>query len=392
MQQVQLATERLRQHMGSSQQTHNHSSGNSIPLNNLSVQEIARPPPSLAQQSVPPQPSTSTNRPTMNLRPPPGVKKPSSSTPNAVSTPTPPAYSATTPVASASTPTQTVSSPPAPKSPKGKTPVKPKSIPKRRSSVKNIQPPATEQAPTPPVASSKRHREEDVTNVSEVSPGAPGSSVVNEPSPPKRPKTEGEWSGPTNEAVIKKAEVIENIKTEEDASAFLEQMTEFIKMAGEGQQEALSSDISETLDQILKGYGSVPDGPDALHGFSSFGSLGEPSTQASTSKPHPDEFVEFFDFSSFTAADEENDTDSKAATPELSSTGPSPDSGSEADGVQHVLMSMEPPKTEELPDLLRLGPWKEIDGGESAYYHTAEGWKWDSPMPTLEQPWAIFNS
>ncbi|KAG6874803.1 hypothetical protein C0992_006468 [Termitomyces sp. T32_za158] len=349
---------------------------------------MARPPSSLPQQPVPPPSLAPANRLTMNLRPPGGAKKPSSSTPNAVSTPTPPSNSASTPVASASTPT--ASSPPAPKSPKGKTPVKPKKVTGRRPSVKNIQPSATEQAPTPPAAggvSSKRQREE-VANASESSPGASGPSVVNEPSPPKRPKTEGEWGGPADEAVVKKAEVIENIKTEEDASAFLEQMTEFIKMAGEGQQEALSSDISETLDQILKGYGSVPDGPDALYGFSSFGTLGEP-LQASTSKPHPDEFVEFFDFSSFTAADEENDTDSKAATPELSSTGPSPDSGSEADPAQQVLLSMEPPKTEEF---LRLGPWKEIDGGESAYYHTADGWKWDSPMPTLEQPWAISNS
>ncbi|KAG6877509.1 hypothetical protein C0993_006458 [Termitomyces sp. T159_Od127] len=394
-QQVQIANERmnnhLRQHMGSSQQNHIHSLGNNIPVNNLSVQEMARPPSSLPQQSAPPPSLAPANRSAMNLRPPSGVKKPSSSTPNAVSTPTPPSYSASTPVASASTPT--ASSPPAPKSPKGKTPVKPKNLPKRRSSVKNVQPSATEQALTPPAAGAapKRQRDE-AANASEASPGASGSSVVNEPSPPKRPKIEGEWGGSTEEAVIKKAEAIENIKTEEDTSAFLEQMTELIKMAGEGQQEALSSDISETLDQILKGYGSVPDGQDVLHSLSSFGSLGEPTSQASTSKPHPDEFVEFFDFSSFTAADDENDTDSKAATPELSSTGPSPDSGSEADSAQHVSLSMEQPKTEELPDLLRLGPWKEIDGGESAYYHSADGWKWDSPMPTLEQPWAIFNS
>ncbi|KAG6873246.1 hypothetical protein C0995_001266 [Termitomyces sp. Mi166 len=392
MQQVQQATERmnghLRQHMGLSPQQHPlHTAGN-MPHSTLPIQD--RPPSSLHQQ---PQSLAPSNRPP---RPSPVAKKPSVSTPNAaVSTPTPPSYSASTPVASASTPTHTASSPPAPKSPKGKAPVKPKNPPKRRPSVKNRPstpaPPATEQEPTPP-ASSKRPREDGAINGPEASPGVSGSNVANEPSPPKRPKTEGEWGGPANEAVVtKKAEAVENMKTEEDASAFLEQMTEFIKMAGEG-QEALSSDISETLDQILKGYGSVPDGTDTLHGFSSFGSLGEPSSQASTSKPHPDEFVEFFDFSSFTAADEENDTDSKAPTPELSSTGPSPDSGSEADAAQHVLLSMEPVKTEELPDLLRLGPWKEIDGGESAYYHTADGWKWDSPMPTLEQPWAIFNS
>ncbi|KAG6890495.1 hypothetical protein C0992_000987 [Termitomyces sp. T32_za158] len=56
MHQVQQATERmhghLRQHMGSSQQT--HPLGNNIPLNNLSGQEMARPPSSLPQQPVPP--------------------------------------------------------------------------------------------------------------------------------------------------------------------------------------------------------------------------------------------------------------------------------------------------------------------------------------------------
>ncbi|KNZ72102.1 hypothetical protein J132_04383 [Termitomyces sp. J132] len=397
MQQIQQSTGHLRQHMGPSPQQPHHPAGN-IPLNNLPVQEISRPSSSLPQQPVPLQSLAPPNRLPMNLRPPPVVKKPSGSTSNAaVSTPTPPSsYSASTPVPSASTPSQTVSSPPAPKSPKGRVSMKSK---KRRPSVKRPPstpaPPAIEQESTLPVpggVSSKRLREEDVINAPEVSPGTSGSGVINEPSPPKRPKTEGEWGGPLNEAITKKAETVENIKTEEDTSAFLEQMTELIKMAGEGQQEALSSDISETLDQILKGYGSVPDDSDSLHGFSSFGSLGEPSSQASTSKPHPDEFVEFFDFSSFTAADEENDTDSKAPTPELSSTGPSPDSGSEADAAQHVALSMEPPKTEELSDLLRIGSWKEIDGGESAYYHTADGWKWDSPMPTLEQPWAIFNS
>ncbi|KAG6820314.1 hypothetical protein H0H93_002401 [Arthromyces matolae] len=391
---VQTATERMNMHlrrqMGSSpqqpQQPLLHPAGN-MSMANSPSQELPRPP-SRPQQSMPPQSVPPPNRAT--LRPPPVSKKASGQTPVAiVSTPTPPAYSASTPVASAATPTQTASSPPAPVSPKAKP--KPKTKQPRRTS--KIQPPALpapEQVPTPSGSSVKRPRDDDVPIASEASPAASGSGIANEPSPPKRPKTESEWGGPPTEAVAKKAEVVENIKTEEDASAFLEQMTELIKMAGEG-QEALTSDISETLDQILKGYGSVPDGSDVLLGFSSFGSLGESSTLTSSSKPHPDEFVEFFDFSSFTATDEENDADSKAPTPELSSTGPSPDSGSEADAAQHVLLSTEP-KTEELSDLLRLGPWKEIDGGESAYYHSADGWKWDSPMPTLEQPWAIFNS
>jgi len=56
-----------------------------------------------------------------------------------------------------------------------------------------------------------------------------------------------------------------------------------------------------------------------------------------------------------------------------SSTNPSPESGSE------------------FTDPLRLGTLKEVDGGESTYFHPSE-WKWDNPMPMLEQPWAIFTS
>ncbi|KAG6853785.1 hypothetical protein C0991_001374 [Blastosporella zonata] len=396
LEQVTIANHRmnvhLRRQMDSSQQQQQHLShpAGNVPPNNHTMPDVARPPLLPQQQQMPPQ--SIPNRPPV-LRHPPVSNKPSASTPGAaVSTPTPPFYSASTPVASAPTPTQTASSPSAPKSPKVK--AKPK-ITKLRShtnkqrTVSTPAPSAAEQPPTPLTNNGKRSREDDTPNMFGASPGASGSTVANEPSPPKRPKTEAEWGGPASEAVIKKEEVVENIKTEEDASAFLEQMTELIKMAGEG-QEALSTDISETLDQILKGYGSVVDGPDTLLGFPSFGSLGESSSQGSSTKPHPDEFVEFFDFSSFTGTDEENDADSKAPTPELSSTGPSPDSGSEADAAHHVLLSIEP-KTGDMEDL-RLGTWKDIDGGESSYFHSADGWKWDSPMPSLEQPWAIFNS
>ena len=199
---------------------------------------------------------------------------------------------------------------------------------------------------------------------------------------------------PPKPEVDPRAEAVENIKTEEDASAFLEQMTELIKMAaGEEGQESLTSDISETLDQILKGYGSFPESSDP--GLS-LGGLGESSgtNSSAPTKAPVDEFVEYFDFSSFGAADDDDDG-SKAPTPELissSCTKPSPESGSEADAAAHqALVSSMEMKTEEIPDLLRLGTWKEIDGGESAYYQPGD-WKWDSPMPTQEPPWAIFTS
>ncbi len=216
-------------------------------------------------------------------------------------------------------------------------------------------------------------------------------SAANEPSPPKKVKTE--WEGPPNDALKKREETVENIKTEEDASQFLEQMTELIKMAGEGQESTLSSDISETLDMILKGYSAAPDGGEGT----SISSLGEGSSTGgrppTPSIPGADEFVEFFDFSSFETEAIDDDEGSKAPTPDLvssSSTNPSPESGSEADLAHHAL-TFSDFKTEEPSDPLRLGTFKEVDGGESAYYQSTE-WKWDGPMTTLEQPWAIFTS
>ncbi|KAG5651516.1 hypothetical protein H0H81_008353 [Sphagnurus paluster] len=360
--------------------------GGNMPLNN-STPDMSRP----LVQSIPPQqlPSQPPNRPPVNLRAPP-IKKQNASTPAAISTPTPPAYSASTPVASTPTPTQTASSPQAPKSPKTKAPAKPKNPPpKRRPSTASARNPPTpishaaEQAQTPTPngsSSTKRPREEDTF---EASPGASGSSAANEPSPPKRIKTE--WEGPPSDALVKKAEAVENVKTEEDASAFLEQMTELIKRVGEG-QESISSDISDTLEMILKGCGTVPESSEtALSSLSSLSGLGESNIPSSSSTK--DEFIDFFDFSRYGAGDDDNDDDSK--TPDLlpsssanSSTNPSPESGTEADAGHHAPSSS---------DLLRLGNWKEIDGGESAYYQSGD-WKWDSPMPTQEQPWAIFTS
>jgi len=221
------------------------------------------------------------------------------------------------------------------------------------------------------------------------------SSALNEGSPPKRAKLE--WESEPSEALKKKSEALENIKSEEDATAFLEQVTEFIKRASEGGegQDSLTSDISETLEMILKGYGTVPNLTDGAGNVS----LGESSSSARESTPPPGgsmaELDEFFDFSFGTVEDEDN---SKAPTPDLvssSSTNPSPESNHELEAPHHTLSSSSSstidPKTEELSHPPRLAMWKDIDGGEAAYYQQNE-WKWDSPMASFEPAWAIFNS
>ena len=225
-----------------------------------------------------------------------------------------------------------------------------------------------------------------------LSPGDGPFGAANEPSPPKRVKTE--WDAPPSDALKMKTEAVENIKTEEDACVFLEQMTELIKKAADGEgQESFSSELSETFEMILKGYGPTPDSLDGGSSLSlrpgELGDLREPS-------PPPGPLADFEEFFDFSGTIDDDDSLSKAETPELvssSSTNPSPESNCEPDAIHHMLTSSSTTetKTEELPDLLRLGPWKEIDGGEAAYYQTSE-WKWDSPMPSMEQPWAIFSS
>ena len=345
------------------------------------------------QQQQQPQNLSSSLRPPVPGPPIKVQRKPqqSSSTASA-STPSPAA--AATPVASAPTPTAVASSPPALKSPKGKASGKPKAtIGSNKRRVSKVPPPVSvEPVQSSPSTSNRNTKRphDDTSNGAGPSSGS-SSTVANEPSPPKRPKTE--WDSAPSEALRKKNEAIDSIKTEEDASAFLEQMTELIKMAANGEgQESLSSDISDTLEMILKGYGPIPD-------ISGSMSLGESSTAREPSPPPAplmDSFDEFFDFSFGTVDDDENN--SKAPTPDLvsSSTNPSPESNHEVDAANHGLpsssLSAMDIKTEEQPDHLRLGTWKEIDHGEATYYNPTTEWKWDSPMPSHDQPWAIFNS
>jgi len=229
----------------------------------------------------------------------------------------------------------------------------------------------------------------------------PSSSLaaVSEASPPKKAKM-SEWEGPPSDA-LKQRQSIE-VNTEEQASAFLNNMQSLIEIAGQDGQESLP-DISSILEDILKGWGSVPElGEGSALSISSM-PLGDtpPEAPASSHPSAADEFVEYFDFSSFGTLDEEEDTPS---TPDLissSSTNPSPESGSEADAAHpHTTASVTDiariadPKLDdfsEATDPLRLGAFREIDGGESAYYQS-ENWKWDGSMPVLEQPWAIFTT
>ncbi|KJA23009.1 hypothetical protein HYPSUDRAFT_163989 [Hypholoma sublateritium FD-334 SS-4] len=323
--------------------------------------------------------------PPVSLQPPP-IKRQKGN--GAVNTPSPAAMQVSTPApVNAPTPTATASSPPASaKSPKTKS-TKAKQPPAPRRKVSRAVPPnqlpaATSSEQSQPIASTssghaKRPREEDAV----FDMGTPGNSgVANEPSPPKRSKTE--WESPPSEESRKRQEAVDNIKTEEDASQFLEQMTEYIKQTAEHE----ATDISETLDMILKGYPNSGDG----FGSMSMVDLGSGREASPMADPIFDQFIDF----SFGTNDD--DDGSKAPTPDLvssSSTNTSPESNHEADPSHHTLNSTSSSelKTEDTADMLRLGPWKDIDGGEASYYQTNE-WKWDSPMPTMEQPWAIFNS
>ena len=101
---------------------------------------------------------------------------------------------------------------------------------------------------------------------------------------------------------------------------------------------------------------------------------------------------EFFDFSSFVADD---DLGSKAATPDLVQStvggGPSPGSGTGPEDVGHHQPGLDTakivdPKDGDDADALRLGFWKEVDGGEASYWQSADtNFKWDAPGPGLDR-------
>ncbi|CCM06732.1 uncharacterized protein FIBRA_09026 [Fibroporia radiculosa] len=243
------------------------------------------------------------------------------------------------------------------------------------------QPPAAASTPPVPFADSragKRQRDDE--------PVVVGDEVNNAPSPKKaKTGTEGEQLSDASPAHKPDMEPLE---TDEDVVKFFEQMHSMLQMIppddGNGPQ------ISQMFSQILKGCG------DSTDPLPELGGLGEENIQA-TSAPQQD-VLDFFDFSSF-GTDEE--VGSKAATPELmqaSSTNPSPGSGSEADAAHSSSTGFDPARIvsgdegDSISEMLRLGTWKEIDGGESAYYQSSDGWKWDAPMHASDSAWAIYTT
>jgi len=375
--------------------------GRAMMPHNRQPSEVAQQPqPSQhPSQLQPPLNPNQNHRPPVSLQPP-KRKPPQTPGGSAVaSSPSPiPITSAPTPVPNTPTPTATASSPPA-KSPRPKaSKSKVANTKQRRSSkvVQSVAPTVEEVTPNLPssVAAGKRPREEDSTPSSGGSGNTAGESseVLNEGSPPKRAKTE--WESQPSEAQRKQSEVAANIKTDEDATALFDQMTELIKRAAEeeGGQPSITTGISETLDMLLKGYGPVPDAMDRFSG-APVGIGGESSSNRDLDAAPTlgDPFDEFFDFSFGTVEDEESKTPDLVSS---SSTNPSPESNYDESG-HHLLASASSStidvKTEDFSDPLRLGTWKEIDGGEAAYFQTTE-WKYDSPMTSFEQPWAIFNS
>jgi len=175
----------------------------------------------------------------------------------------------------------------------------------------------------------------------------------------------------------------------EDANVFFEQMSELLKKNAdnEGQGSALYADLSETIGMLLKGCASET---------SDNGLFGEAVTGRESSPPTglKDAFEEFIDYS-FGQPDGQLDHEegSKAHTPDLvssSSTNLSPESNTDGENSLSTMSSLSDIRKDD-PHDLRLGLWKEVDGGESAYYQPFE-WKWDGMMPVLEQSWAVSTS
>ncbi|KIK96023.1 hypothetical protein PAXRUDRAFT_11085 [Paxillus rubicundulus Ve08.2h10] len=354
------------------------------------LQSHAQPPPQSHHHHQPQHHSQSQSQP---------VKKPVPPSPSvppahlASPTPPPPVASASTPVSSAATPQTTAGSPQTPKSPKSKAATKTRAAPRpsRKPSTTGKGPAMPETAP-PSVAGVKRPPEDDVAALTNA---APSETDANNAPSPKKVKTE--WDGEPSEALVKKQQEIENIKTDDDATAFLDRVKELFAMTASADNE-IHSDIASTLDQILAGVAQEPtDAAATAAAFSAYGSADglPPSALSPHMGPANDAFLEFIDFSSFTTLEDE-DNDSKAPTPDLvpsSETNPSPESGSEGDSLGS-LPSPDKTKTDEpgdYSDPLRLRSLREVDGGESAYYQ-ADNWKWEGSMPTPDQPWAMFTS
>ncbi|EIM90817.1 uncharacterized protein STEHIDRAFT_152510 [Stereum hirsutum FP-91666 SS1] len=353
--------------------------------------------PPLPQRSPAPRPipAQPTRKPSQTF--PPGLTPVASSA-------TPP-HLAATPSAQAVTPSMAAASPQTPKSPKTK--AAPKKT--RRKATKAAAPspeetstaaattPATPATPADVKVSAKRAREDEGPSAGEASTSAPS---------PKRVKADAD--GPLSDTQAQREKDAENAASgsDEDLIAFLENITQYTNTTNpEGSQAYVgSSELGDVLNELLKAYPSTD--VEANGEGSSSSALGSleldgphPLSPPSSQLPEPDSFAEYYDLSSF-----DDVSVPKAPTPDLvqaSSTNPSPESGSEADAAGHLtamhhignagsphIAAVGLDDSEEDP--LRLGIWKEIDGGEAAFYE-ASGWKWDAPMSTSEHPWAVSS-
>jgi len=419
--QQQQHMQQLQQHMQQQQQQQQQQNMMNNMTSPASLTQDLRPQISGGQPPniIPPPQQSTPNMGAQQLRPPIPLNGPppprrnnvqkqpgAALTPGAMQSPSPAPIAAATPP-SAPTPSAVISSPQAPKSPKSKPkPKQPVTARRRPSKATNAQSPAagsnnTAQTPqsqaspetmsTPVQANTsiKRQREDEG-----ASPGNGAEGVANGPSPPKRVKMENPPEGqPSQEAPAKKPDLasqISHVKTEDDSVQWLNSMTEIVKYATNPEgQEGTAPDIHETLEMLLKSCGP-PEGGDN----GAFGGMGLDAASGSGHRDSPQAaslFDEFFDFSHV------QDEDEKVDTPELvssSSTNPSPESNSsDVDHHGHqngVGGTTKMEKLEDISDAVRLGPWKEIDGGEAAYYQSNE-WKWEGSMTAVEQPWAIFN-
>lgn len=370
------------------------------------------------------------NQPPMTLQPPPQRNRKSTGGIGGINSPSP--SHATSPPAGSPPSTSTAPPPPPPatvKSPKAK-PAPPAKGGRRRNTSKSVPTPPAQSpaaaeiavearnAPTPP--GRKRGREVDTG-----SGDTAASPVVihDEPSPPKRMKTDFEQPpipstpessaphmapGPSSvplphqlqqQAAFGSENV--SINTEEDATKFLQDMASRFLGGGD------NPDVLGLFDGLLKNYTVPPDlvggGSSSAVGSSGLAGLGltpEASGSSPAAIPPPttgdsDALIDYFDFSSFgTEAAEDMPVPAESSsmkpppTPELSSsTNTSPESN--ADHSEHPLQQSSTKIEDDISDPLRLGIFKEVDGGESAYWNSTAGWKWDGPMPSLDSPWAI---
>jgi hypothetical protein len=321
----------------------------------------------------------------------------------ATSTPSPAAH---TPVHAAATPpTIPVTSPRTPKSPPKKAAAKPKPPPKRRASKAGQQQPDIGPGKSAPT---KRPREEEPAPQGAASQP---DAAQDEPSP-KRPKRE-DWDGPPSESLEKHQQEMDGIESNQDVQAYLARATEDFLFRGkvkdkEGASDDLRAtedfivsdkvqgdegapvDLPQTLQELFKGV-PIFEVPDSFPGTSA-----ESATVPSSPKPTDNalDLLDFFDFSQC-EPDEPVASTSKIDTPDLvhvSSTNPSPESVAQTPKGDNAVVSgrAKDVKVEDIngPNPLALGVWGEINGGESAYFHSPT-FKWEGNMPVQDAPWAM---